>query len=144
MNVMFDTSVLVAAVVQAHPMHERAVVWLRRAKSGELGFFVPAHALAELYAVLTRLPTRPRINSAVARRLIHQNVESAAKIVSLSTADYRKVLDRAAELGFFGGAVYDGLIARAAEKAGVDRLLTFNPNDFRRVWPEGRSLLVVP
>jgi predicted nucleic acid-binding protein len=43
-----------------------------------------------------------------------------------------------------GGAVYDSLIARAAEKAGADRLLTLNPAHFHRVWPEGAAAILPP
>ncbi len=53
-------------------------------------------------------------------------------------------IDRLAELGMSGGAVYDALIARAAEKSGAERLLTLNASDFERVWPEGKSLLSLP
>ena len=56
MKTLFDTSVLVAAVVEPHPMHVRALPWLQRAKAGEIDFFVASHTLAELYAVLTTLP----------------------------------------------------------------------------------------
>ena len=56
MKVMFDTSVLVAGMVEPHPMHERALPWLKRARSRDLEFFVAGHTLAELYAVLTTLP----------------------------------------------------------------------------------------
>ena len=47
-------------------------------------------------------------------------------------------------MGLSGGVIYDALIARAAEKAGAERLLTLNGADFRRVWPEGESLILVP
>jgi len=47
-------------------------------------------------------------------------------------------------MGLSGGIIYDALIARAAEKAGAERLLTFNESDFRRVWPEGASILLSP
>jgi predicted nucleic acid-binding protein len=40
--------------------------------------------------------------------------------------------------------IYDALIARAAEKAGAERLLTLNEGDFRRVWPASASILLVP
>jgi len=30
------------------------------------------------------------------------------------------------------------------KKTVVDRLLTFNPDDFKRAWPEGSELLIVP
>ncbi len=64
--------------------------------------------------------------------------------MSLDAADYAHVLTHLAQLGITGGAVYDALIARAAEISQADRLLTLNPGDFQRVWPEGKSILSVP
>ncbi len=144
MRVLFDTSVLLAACVEPHPMHDRAWPWLRRAKAGEFEFLVASHTLAELYAVLTQLPVMPRLSPSTIRRLIRDNVEAAAKIVSLNILDYTRTITRMAELGLRGGVIYDALIARAAEKAGADRLLTLNPEDFRRVWPAGEAVLTVP
>jgi hypothetical protein len=43
-----------------------------------------------------------------------------------------------------GGNIYDALLARAAEKCGARRLLTLNPEDFRRAWPEGEKIIEVP
>lgn len=144
MKVLFDTSVLVAAMVEAHPLHGRALPWLRRARSGELEFLVASHTLAELYAVLSSYPARPRISPGAAWRLVRDNVEKPAKVVSLSTADYGVVIKNVAELGVSGGAVYDALVARAADKAGAERLLTLNPEDFQRVWPAGADRVHVP
>ncbi|MEW6490598.1 MAG: PIN domain-containing protein, partial [Thermodesulfobacteriota bacterium] len=124
MKVLFDTSVLVAAMVESHPGHRRALPWLQGAKSGRVTFLVAAHTLAELYAVLTRLPTAPRISPTAAQRLVDENVASHAQIVALDAADYQALLWRWGNLELSGGAVYDSLIARAAEKAGADRLLT--------------------
>ncbi|HEV2064753.1 MAG TPA: PIN domain-containing protein, partial [Thermoanaerobaculia bacterium] len=75
MKVLFDTSVLVAAMVEPHPVHERALSWLKRARVGDFEFLVASHTLAELYAVLTTLPVRPRISPEIASRLVQQNVE---------------------------------------------------------------------
>jgi predicted nucleic acid-binding protein len=71
-------------------------------------------------------------------------VASSARLIALSPADYTATLRRASEMGLSGGVIYDALIARAAEKAGAERLLTLNEADFRRVWPEGESILLVP
>ena len=49
-----------------------------------------------------------------------------------------------ADLGLSGGMVYDALIAKAAQKSGVERLLTFNADDLTRLWPEGEAFLYVP
>ena len=125
-------------------MHHRARPWLQHAHEGKIEFSVAGHTLAELYAVLTRLPVSPRMSPGTALRLIGQNVESRAKVVSLTPSDYGAVIRRMAELGVAGGAIYDALIARAAQKVKAERLLTLNPDDFRRVWPEGADRLSVP
>lgn len=144
MKILFDTSVLVAAIVEVHPMHPQALKWLQRAKAGEFDIIVASHTLAELYAILTTLPVKPRISPGTAWRLIHDNIDNFAKVVHLTVSDYRYVLKQMADFLLTGGIIYDAIIARAAQKTGVDRLLTFNPEDFKRAWPEGNELLVVP
>jgi predicted nucleic acid-binding protein len=144
MKILFDTSVLVAGIVERHPMHESAFPWLKDANAGQFEFIVSAHSLAELYAVLTALPLSPKIAPGTAWRLIRENVQSRAKVIPLSPTDYGSVIRRMADLGLSGGAVYDALIAKAAEKASIDHILTLNPDDFKRVWPEGQALIRLP
>jgi predicted nucleic acid-binding protein len=144
MKILFDTSVLVAGIVEAHPMHPRSLSWLQQAKAGDFEFLVVTHSLAETYAVLTTLPVKPRISPAVGLRLVHSNIEEAAKIVHLTTADYRATIKRMADMGLSGGTIYDALIAAAAQRSSVARLLTLNPHDFHRVWPEGKEIITVP
>lgn len=144
MRVLADTSVLVAALVESHPEHARAFPWLRRALHEEVELLVSAHSLAELYAVLSTLPVRPRISPDMARRMIRTDIEAVGTIVALREKDYRHVLDHMSELGLSGGVIYDALTARAANKARVDRLLTLNPSDFHRAWPLGNSTIAEP
>jgi predicted nucleic acid-binding protein len=144
-KILFDTSVLTAAIVEPHPMHSHAFPWLKRAKSREFDMFVASHTLAELYAVLTTLPISPRITPDAARRLIHDDVETTtAKIIPLSSQDYISTIKDMSDLGLSGGIIYDALIVRAAKKSGADKVLTFNIDDFSSVWPEGEAHLVVP
>ena len=144
MKTLFDTSVLVAAIVEPHPMHLRALPWLQRAKTGKIDFLVASHTLAELYAVLTTLPLKPRISPSTAWRLVHDNVEASAKIISLSPSDYKDTVKHMAELGLTGGIIYDALIVKVAQKSGVERLLTFYADDFLRLWPGGESFISIP
>ncbi len=144
MKVLFDTSVLVAALVEPHPAHDRALTWLKRAKDGGIDLIVSSHTIAELYAVLSTLPVSPRIAPGVARRLIHENIEATASIISLAASDYLATVKRMSELGISGGAVYDALIVKAAQKSGVEQILTLNTGDFKRVWPEGKDHVVAP
>lgn len=144
MRVLFDTSVLVPAVVQAHSMHARALPWLMRAQNRELQLVLSSHSLAELYAFLTRLPVSPRITPDRAAKIIDGIAAAASDVVSLSPEDYKSTIQRISGIGLSGGIVYDALIACAAGKAKVERLITFNASHFRRVWPEGEPLLVTP
>jgi predicted nucleic acid-binding protein len=144
MKILFDTSVLIAAIIEPHPLHSTAFPWLKRAKSREFDMFVASHTLAELYAVLTTLPVSPKITPNTAMRLIHNDIETTAKIVSLSSSDYSSTIKRMATLELSGGLIYDALIIRAAEKFGVDRILTFNIDDFKRIWPEGIDHITLP
>lgn len=105
---------------------------------------VAAHSLAEAYAVLTTLPVSPRLGSGLAWRLLQENVAKHGRIVTLTVREYISVLGDLAARALTGGVVYDALIARAARKAGVDRLVTLNPADFRRAWPDGEERIISP
>lgn len=142
MKILFDTSVLIAGLVKAHPMHLRAVSWLKRAAIGEISIAVSSHTLAELYAVLTTLPVSPRISPDMAWRLINENLVKRAEIVPLSADDYTGTIVWLKDNGFSGGIIYDALILKAAVKSGCDALLTLNDPDFRRLkFSEGLKII---
>src|SRR5437899_4686508 len=104
MGDLLDTSVLVAAMVESHPAHDRALPWLQRVRDGSDAGLVAAHSLAELYAILTTLPVRPRISPATAGELIRTNVLAYFEVVSLDAADYAEVIQRLESLDIQGGA----------------------------------------
>ncbi len=144
MKILFDTSVLVAALVEPHPQHSRALSWLKKAKEQEFELAVSSHTLTELYAVLSTLPVSPRITPGLAWRLIHESIVPLASVVSLSSSDYLGTIKRMSDHGLSGGSVYDALIAKAAQKSEADRILTLNVTDFKRVWPEGTTRIAAP
>lgn len=143
MKLLLDTSVLIPAFVRSLPRHEMGLNCYRDALSTGNELLVAAHSLAEVYAVLTRLPVSPRISGGVARRIIRENIGAKARVVSLGARDYDAVLDRMADLGLTGGTIYDALILQAALKAKADKLFTFNGAHFRRAWPGSEDRLVV-
>ncbi len=49
MKTLFDTSILVAALVENHSKHERALPWLSKAKAKEFEFVVSSHTLQESF-----------------------------------------------------------------------------------------------
>ena len=144
MRTLFDTSVIIAALVESHPMHNRAFPWLKKAKDKQIELIVASHTLAELYVVLSTLPLKPKITPSVAWRLIKENIESSSKVVSLTPAEYSSTIKSLSEYGYIGGIVYDALIARVAQKAKVDRLLSLNIDHFRKVWQESEKKIISP
>ena len=144
MKILFDTSIILAALVENHPMHEGALPWFQQARAKEFDLVIASHTLAELYAVLSTLPIRPHISPAIAWKLIHENIGKSAVIISLTPAEYSSTIKKMSDLGLAGGIIYDALIAKVAQKAKVERLLTLNIEHFRRVWPGGDKILCTP
>ncbi|QLA14711.1 type II toxin-antitoxin system VapC family toxin [Desulfolutivibrio sulfoxidireducens] len=144
MNVLLDTSVLVAALVGTHPLHERAFTWLRQASSGKITLLVAAHALVELYAVLTRYPSTPKISPEQAARLIMSSVAKHATIIPLGVADHVSVIQELAARGLPGGIIYDALHVRAAMVGRAQKIVSFNRADFERLLFLADSELTVP
>jgi len=143
-KILFDTSIIVSGIVETHSMHAKCLPWLQRAKAGEVECIVVSHTLAETYAVLTTLPVKPRISPLVAQRLIDNNLQEIARIVPLTIADYWNTIQRMTAMGLSGGTIYDALIATVARRLSIDKLLTLNTDDFRRVWPEGDQVISAP
>jgi predicted nucleic acid-binding protein len=143
-RVLLDTSVLVAAMIEAHPHHERALPWLQRIKARTDSGVVAAHSIAEVYAILTRLPLQPRISPRLAQQLIKQNILDVCEIIALTEGEYHTLVDHLAGENIQGGATYDALILHVAAKAAVDQIVTFNVDDFRRVYPSLTAKVVEP
>lgn len=142
-RVLFDTSCLIAGMVQTHAYHNRAVPWLTRASRGGITGLVCTHSLAETYAILTSLPLRPKIQPTAALLGIRQNL-AAFELIPLTQQDYQDTLEELVSLGLVGGVVYDALAAKAALKAGAGTLLTLNAKHFLRLGPAVSALVLEP
>jgi predicted nucleic acid-binding protein len=143
-RILFDTSALVAVLIQTHPAHVRVMSWLRRAEIDNSPRLIAAHSLAELYSILTTYPIRPRISPAAAQQMIEQSILSTFEIVQLSGVDYTTVIAYLARQGITGGATYDALILSAAVKAGADQIVTLNERHFRRIRPDLAENIIAP
>ena len=137
MRSLFDSSVLITAVVDQLASHESAFDALRRHTEGDQWGCCSTHALAECYATLTALPLASRVLPEQARLLVEESIAGCLDVIELDWDDYRSVLKQVAQLGLASGAVYDALHARCAQKAEVDRILTYNVADFERFQLEG-------
>ena len=106
-----DTSVAIPLLVASHEAHDEVSAW-----ADGRSLCLSGHALAEAYAVLTRLPGDARLAPADAVALIDDNFP---KNLALPPELARGAHAELARLGICGGATYDGLVALTARAHGV-------------------------
>lgn len=144
MKAYFDTPILVAGLVVNHPQHQIAHRVLREVQAQQVEGCISNHCLAEFYAVSTRLPITPRVTAAQAWELLKINVLPYVEIRTLSAEDYQDVIRKCASAGRPGGLIYDALHVKAAEKAGCDRIYTFNIRHFQQLAPDRAHIIQTP
>jgi predicted nucleic acid-binding protein len=133
---------MVAAVCGWHVRHPAAAAEIERRLDRGERMVIPAHAIAETYAVLTRLPSPHRLSPADAWTLVRTNFVEQAALVALDGPAHVAVLEHLAGAGIGGGRTYDGLIAACANASNVRALLTFNRRHFDP--PPGGVTIVEP
>ncbi|MGG6270037.1 type II toxin-antitoxin system VapC family toxin [Leptolyngbya sp. AN03gr2] len=143
MNVLYDASVLIAALLIEHENHNLALSRLEMARQGVVKGYVSTHSLAELYSVMTRLPLPLRVLPDEAEAAIVDLLDYLEP-VPLFADEYQQAIRRMVTLKLVGGGIFDAVIAQAALKAEVEQLLTFNPKDFTRLGDEIASIVQVP
>lgn len=134
---------MIAALLPQHPNHPPCFVQLQHAELGRTQGYLCTHSLAEIYSVMTRMPSQPRVSPQAANLLLERCLQYL-ELVSLVTADYRTVITQMTALNLPGGGIFDALIAQAALKVAADRLLTLNPNHFNRLDAAIAQITVVP
>jgi predicted nucleic acid-binding protein len=143
MKVLYDTSVLIAALLVGHSSHSGAFKALKLSQTRKVHGYLSAHSLAELYSVLTRLPKPLQVSADEAQTLVSDLVQYL-EVVPLVAEDYFEAISTMVALKLSGGGIFDALIAQAAVKAEVVRLITLNPKDFIRLGEAIALLVEVP
>lgn len=137
MTEFFDTTVLVAAMVEDEPQHEFCLAALEDAVNGHTA----THSLAECYATLTGGRLGVQVSPADAARLIRHNVHDRLALVSVTASEYLKLIEAAGPAGARGGAIYDLLLLACARKARAERIYTLNRRHFAALAPDLASRL---
>jgi predicted nucleic acid-binding protein len=143
MKACFDTSVLVAALLQQHPHHAIAFPRLRAVHDGAIQGHITTHGLAELYATLTALPLKPRLQPADVQRILEQSILNHFTLIPLSPQDYRDAMGLTVGKNLNSGAIYDALHLIGARRAQCSILYTLNLRHFRSLAP-GDHLISSP
>lgn len=143
MKVCFDTSTLVAALLQQHPHHAIAFSRLQAVKAGTVQGHLTTHGLAELFATLTALPLKPRLLPADVDRLIRHGILACFTVIPLNTDHYRDAMKLTVKQNLASGAIYDALHLIGARSAGCTTLFTLNLRHFRSLAPDD-SIIASP
>lgn len=133
MKVFLDTSVLISAVLKQHVFHERSFAILESVLLQKNEGVISSHTLAEMYAVLTKLPSPSRHTPEQALLSIEENVLKHFVTIGLTGADYKATLREAVGSGIQGGTIYDALLLKCAIRADVDRIYTLNLKHFQSI-----------
>ena len=144
MKYLFDTNILIAGLVESHIHHNSALPWLQRAYRKEIEGYISIHTIAELYALISHVPTLQTVSPEFAAEQIEEEILNNFEVIALNREEYIAVIKHLAQLGLTGGIVYDALIVSAGIKANVDHILSFNAKHFRRVYPAFAHKIIVP
>lgn len=136
-----DTSVLIAASDAADPRHQSSRFLLAAATPATAA--CAAHTLAEVYAVLSRLPGGKKVRPEIAGLLVEQ-IAARMTVVPLSAEDYATTLRETARMGLSGGIVFDALLLACARKVSAERIYTWNLRHFVQVAPDLADRIVTP
>lgn len=137
MREFFDSSTLLAAMVEDEPGHEAALAALSAARDG----YAATHSLAECFAILTGGRLTARLTPAIAAEMVEVNLTQRLNLVSLTPAEYSAALQAAVPAGARGGAIYDMLLLAAARKCRAERIHTLNLRHFAAFAPDLRERL---
>jgi predicted nucleic acid-binding protein len=137
----FDTTILVAALLPDHPHHARSFPLFASANRKQAA--CAAHSLSEAYSTFTKYPGKERMSTEAAN-LVLEGIEQRLTVVWLDGNEYCAAIRRMAGLGIVGSAVYDGLVAACALKAGADRLYTWNVPHFEMLGGEIQKIVTMP
>ncbi len=132
MKLAFDTSILVASVLEGHEHHLRTRPWTRAVTSGKVEAQITWHAAAEIWSVLTKIPGSQRLAPAAASLVVDRILESFRPI-EVSGAVYRAAIRRCSERGLRSGVLFDAIHLLSAEAEGVEGFVTFNKVHFERL-----------
>jgi predicted nucleic acid-binding protein len=129
--VFFDTSVLLAGLIELGPGSEPAQAVLDAIAERHLGRVHTAwHCCLEFYAVSTRLPVEFRLTPGDAVRLLEEEIISRFEIYQLPEDDRAHFLRAAGHERIAGGRVYDAHIAEIARLSGARIVVTDNRRHF--------------
>ena len=139
--IFFDTSVLIAAIQVGHTHHQPSRKLFHIL--GENKAATSVHALAEVYATLTRMTLGLRLSPFDTINAIEALLKKLTP-VALSPEEYLTTLRITAKLGHSSGMIYDALHLACAYKIEAEHIYTWNVKHFRSLAPDLADRIITP
>lgn len=131
MSVFFDTSVLLAGLVDFGPQSAPAQSLMHAVAEKRLQAVTTAwHCCLEFFSVATRLPAEFRLGPAEAALLLQDEVFARIAVHDLPAREHLPLLQAAGRDGVTGGRIYDTHIAEVARAIGATVVITDNRRHF--------------
>jgi len=140
MRTYFDSSALVAAMVEEEEHHESALKALAETTEG----ITSTHAVAETFATLTSGRLEIQLSPNDALKIVEANVLGRLEVIDLTLSDYRRAMQTSQAAGARGGAFYDLLHLQAARRSRAQRILTLNLGHFQTFAPDLKHSIALP
>ncbi|MGB8260492.1 MAG: PIN domain-containing protein [Terracidiphilus sp.] len=141
MKSFLDTSVLIAAHDAADERHTASRRLL--ASATPLSAACGAHTLAEVYAVLSRMPRGKKLRPELANTVVEQ-IRDRLTVVPLTADEYAATIRAAAGMGLGGGILFDALLLACARKVNAEWIYTWNARIFKMVAPDLAERITTP
>jgi predicted nucleic acid-binding protein len=136
--VFLDTNVLVAASVNVHPSHARAVVLLSRLLSERVPLVISSQICREFLVVLTRQPVEGRNFSTQEAIDALDRWRATCTVFDDDLAVLTELIAIVRRYAVKGKQIHDANVIATMRANGVARLATFNAADFHRFEDEVR------
>ena len=138
----FDTSVLVAGLIEIGPASEHAQKIMSRIADGKIRAAATAwHCCLEFFAVSTRLPEEFRLAPPDAIQLIEEEILARFRVEDLPEKARRIFLRTVRADRLIGGRIYDGHIGEIAREMGAKLVITENRRHFLGLLRHGIRVL---
>ena len=131
MSVFFDTSVLLAGLIDFGPQSAPAQSLMHAVAEGHVARPGTAwHCCLEFFSVATRLPPEFRLGPGDAVHLVQEEVFARLDVHDLPAGDRLPMFRAAVHDAITGGRIYDAHIAEVARAAGASVVVTDNRRHF--------------
>jgi predicted nucleic acid-binding protein len=133
MSVLVDTNVLLRRIQPNHEHHTAAIESVTQLlASGEMAYYTLQN-VAEFWNVVTRPVTNNRLGLSVSEAQVElEAIERVLTLLPDSPATYAEWKRLVVKHSVLGVRVHDARLAAIMKVHGIERILTFNAEDFTR------------